>query len=73
MKHNKLALITALFALSACGAPQYSTSKFNSEVNELSKVPSDVLSQPKLSKTLSGDFKSDLSKIVINSSFEQIL
>ena len=67
MKYNKLALITALFALSACGAPQYSPAKLNSEVNELSKVPSGVLSQLELTKTLSGDFKNDLSKIVISS------
>ena len=52
MKHQNLALITAMLALSACGAPQYSTSKLNSEVNALSKVPSDILSQPKLVKTL---------------------
>ena len=67
MKHQNLALITAMLALSACGAPQYSTSKLNSEVNALSKVPSDILSQPKLVKTLSGNFNSDLSKIVTNS------
>ena len=67
MKHQKLALITAMLALSACGAPQYSTSKLNTEVNALSKVPSDILSQPKLVKTLSGNFNSDLSKIVTNS------
>jgi hypothetical protein len=68
MKHKELALITAMFALSACGAPQYSSTKLNSEVNALSKVPSNVLSQPKLTKKLSGDFSNDLSKIVINSS-----
>ena len=67
MKHQNLALITAVLALSACGAPQYSTSKLNSEVNALSKVPSDILSQPKLVKTLSGDFNTDLSKVVTNS------
>ena len=67
MKHQNLALITAMFALSACGAPQYSTAKLNSEVNALSKVSSDILSQSKLAKALSGDFKNDLSKIVINS------
>jgi adhesin transport system outer membrane protein len=67
MKHQNLALITAVLALSACGAPQYSASKLNSEVNALSKVPSDILSQPKLVKSLSGDFNSDLSKIVTNS------
>ncbi|MBT6542639.1 MAG: TolC family protein [Rhodobacteraceae bacterium] len=67
MKHQNLALITAMFALSACGAPQYSPAKLSSEVNALSKVSSDILSQPKLAKTLSGDFKNDLSKIVINS------
>ena len=67
MKHQNLALITAMFALSACGAPQYSTARLNSEVNALSKVSSDILSQPKLAKALSGDFKNDLSKIVINS------
>ena len=67
MKHQNLALITAVLALSACGAPQYSTSKLNSEVNALSKVPSDILSQPKLVKTLSGDFNTDLSRIVTNS------
>ena len=38
MKHQNLALITAMFALSACGAPQYSTAKLKSEVNALSKV-----------------------------------
>jgi adhesin transport system outer membrane protein len=42
--------------------------KLNSEVNALSKVPSNILSQPKLAKKLSGDFNNDLSKIVINSS-----
>ena len=68
MKHQNLALITAMFALSACGAPQYSTAKLNSEVNALSKVSSDILSQPKLAKSLSGDFNNDLSKIVTNSS-----
>lgn len=67
MKHQNLALVTAMFALSACGAPQYSTAKLNSEVNALSNVSSDILSQPKLAKALSGDFKNDLSKIVINS------
>jgi adhesin transport system outer membrane protein len=67
MKHQSFAFITAMLALSACGAPQYSTSKLSSEVNALSKVPSDILSQPKLVKTLSGDFKIDLSKIVTNS------
>ena len=67
MKHQNLALITAMLALSACGAPQYSTSKLNSEVNALSKVPSDILSQPKLVKSLSGNFSNDLSKIVTNS------
>ncbi|MDA9047615.1 TolC family protein, partial [Planktomarina temperata] len=67
MKHQNLALVTAMFALSACGAPQYSTAKINSEVNALSNVSSDILSQPKLAKALSGDFKNDLSKIVINS------
>lgn len=68
MKHQNLALITAMFALSACGAPQYSTEKLNSEVISLSKVSADILSQPKLADALSGDFKKDLSKIVINSS-----
>ena len=68
MKHQNLALITAMFALSACGAPQYSTEKLNSEVISLSKVSADILSQPKLADVLSGDFKKDLSKIVINSS-----
>ena len=68
MTHQNLALITAVLALTACGAPQYSASKLNSEVNALSKVPSDILSQPKLVKTLSGDFNTDLSKIVNNSS-----
>ena len=67
MRHQNLALVTAMFALSACGAPQYSTARLNSEVNALSKVSSDILSQPKLAKALSGDFKNDLSKIVINS------
>ena len=67
MKRQNLALVTAMFALSACGAPQYSTAKLNSEVNALSKVSSDILSQSKLAKALSGDFKNDLSKIVINS------
>jgi len=38
MKHQNLAIITAMFALSACGAPQYSTAKLNSEVNALSKA-----------------------------------
>ena len=67
MTHQNLALITAVLALTACGAPQYSNSKLNSEVNALSKVPSDILSQPKLVETLSGDFNTDLSKIVTNS------
>ena len=67
MTHQNLALITAVLALTACGAPQYSASKLNSEVNALSKVPSDILSQPKLVKTLSGDFNTDLSKVVTNS------
>ena len=68
MKHQNLAIITAMFALSACGAPQYSTAKLNSEVNALSKASSNVLSQPKLAKTLSGEFNGDLYKIVTNSS-----
>jgi adhesin transport system outer membrane protein len=68
MKHQNLALITAMFALSACGAPHYSTATLNSEVNALSKVSSNILSQPKLTKSLSGDFNNDLSKIVTNSS-----
>ena len=54
MKRQNLALVTAMFALSACGAPQYSTAKLNSEVNALSKVSSDILSQSKLAKALSG-------------------
>jgi adhesin transport system outer membrane protein len=57
-----------MFALSACGAPQYSTAKLNSEVNALSKASNNVLSQPKLAKTLSGEFSGDLYKIVTNSS-----
>ena len=68
MKHQNLAIITAMFALSACGAPQYSTAKLNSEVNALSKASPNVLSQPKLAKTLSGEFNGDLSKVVTNSS-----
>ena len=68
MKYQNLALITAMFALSACGAAQYSTALLKTEVDSLSKVPSDILSQPKLAKTLSGNFKNDLSKIVTNSS-----
>ena len=67
MKRQNLALVTTMFALSACGAPQCSTAKLNSEVNALSKVSSDILSQSKLAKALSGNFKNDLSKIVINS------
>ena len=67
MKHQNLALITVMFALSACGAPQYSTSNLNSEVNALSKVSSNILSQPELAKNLSGDFTNDLSIIAINS------
>jgi len=68
MKHRNLAFVMVMFALSACGAPEYSTAKIKSEVNALSSVSTDILSQPKLAKTLSGDFKNDLSKIVINSS-----
>jgi adhesin transport system outer membrane protein len=68
MKFQNVALIVAVSALSACGAPKYSTAKLKSEVNALSKVSSDILSQPKLAKALSGDFKNDLSKIVTNSS-----
>ena len=68
MKHQNLAIITAMFALSACGAPQYSTAKLNSEVNALSKASPNVLSQSKLAKTLSGEFNGDLSKVVTNSS-----
>ena len=68
MKHQNLAIITAMFALSACGAPQYSTAKLNSEVNALSKASPNVLSQPKLTKTLSGELSGDLSKVVTNSS-----
>ena len=45
MKHQNLALITAMFALSACGAPQYSTEKLNSEVISLSKVSADITVQ----------------------------
>jgi adhesin transport system outer membrane protein len=68
MKHHSVALITAMFALSACDAPQYSTEKFNSEISALAQVPSNILSQPKIAKDLSGDFTKDLSKIVTNSS-----
>ena len=45
MKHQNLAIITAMFALSACGAPQYSTEKLNSEVISLSKVSADITVQ----------------------------
>ena len=54
MKYQNLDLITAMFALSACGAPQYSTARLSTEVNALSKVSSDILSQPKLAKARSG-------------------
>jgi adhesin transport system outer membrane protein len=68
MKYQGLALITAMFALSACGAPHYSNASLKTEVGTLSTVAAGLLSQPKLAKKLTGDFKNDLSKIVTNSS-----
>ena len=68
MKFHNLGLITAMFALSACGAPHYSTASLKTEIDSLSKVPSGLLSQPKLAKKLTGVFKNDLSKVVTNSS-----
>ena len=65
MKYTKLAVVTSLFALAACGAPQYSKETLKTQITKLSEVPSNKQKQTK--SVLSGDFISDLSGATKNS------
>ncbi|MDC1480921.1 TolC family protein [Ascidiaceihabitans sp.] len=62
MNYIKSAMLTSLFALSACEAPQYSEETLKAQIEELSEVSSSTSKQKKIKIVLSGDFTSDLSR-----------
>ena len=65
MKLDRTKLIAAMFALSACGAPQYSGHALNSEAAALSKVAPNAAQKRSAARRLSGNFKGDLSQAVL--------
>ena len=65
MKLDGTKLIAAMFALSACGAPQYSGHALNSEAAALSKVAPSAVQKRGAARRLSGNFMGDLSQAVL--------
>ena len=65
MKLDRTKLIAAMFALSACGAPQYSGHTLNSEAAALSKVAPNAAQKRSATRGLSGNFMGDLSQAVL--------
>jgi outer membrane protein TolC len=65
MKLNGTKLIVAMFALSACGAPQYSDRTLASKVAALSKVAPNAAQKRSATRKSTGDFKGDLTQAVL--------
>ena len=65
MKLDGTKLIAAMFALSACGVPQYSGHALNSEAAALSKVAPNAAQKRSATRRLSGNFMGDLSQAVL--------
>ena len=65
MKLDRTKLIAAMFALSACGAPQYTGHALNSEATALSKVAPNAGQKRSAARKLSGNFMGDLSQAVL--------
>ena len=67
MKLIKAVTILSFFTLLSCAAPQYTETRLRSEISALTTIAPDLSSQPKLAEELSGNFRSDLAQVVINS------
>jgi outer membrane protein TolC len=67
MGYINSAILTALFALSACAVSENHSDTLKTQAAKLSEVPSSTLGQNQLKIALSGNFRTDLSRATKNS------